>query len=441
MSASSPNLLALAEKLVKYGSQRGATEMEVTATEATSFRVAVRDGAVESLLEASPRELSLRLFCEGRVAVASSSDLSEPTLQRLVDRAMERARLAGADPFAGLPEFQAPPSADALKLWDPAILEMSPEAKIARAKELEALGLKDKRIGKSLGASFSTGYATVSLANSKGFSGSYRSSSASTGVTYQAGEGQNLFQEGWYDTSRSLKTLMSNEALAAKAVNRATRLISARKVESQNVPVVLEPPMAAQLLSFLAQCLGGRAINQKQSFLAGKLGETLGSDLVTILDDGLLPGGTGSSPFDSEGTPCRKTALVEKGVLKSYLLDAYNARKLKLASTGNAGGATNLYLQKGASTPEEMVKSMDKGLLLTGTMGQGTVATTGDLSRGAFGLWVEKGEVVHPVAEITISGNLGQLLKNVVMVGNDLEFRSSISSPTIKIAEMTVGGK
>lgn len=442
MSAQPLDLLALGERMVKYGSERGATEVEVTTTEATSFRAGVRDGVVESLVEASTRDLSLRLFVEGRLATASSSDLSEAALQRIVDRAVERARLSGADPMAGLPERQEISAASApLNLWDPAIAEMSAEAKISRAKQMEYLGLKNPRIGKSLGASFNTNHATVNLANSKGFSGSYRSSLASCGVSFQVGEGQNLFQEGWYDSSRSLKTLLSPEAVAETAVMRATRLIGARKVESQNVPVILEPGMTAQFLSFLAQCIGGRAIHQKQSFLAGKLGETLGSDLVTVVDDGLLPGGLSTSPFDSEGVPSRRTVVLEKGVLKSYLLDTYHGRALKMNSTGNAGGPTNFYLQAGTSKPGDILKSVEKGLLLTGTMGQGTVATSGDISRGAFGLWIEKGEVVHPVAEITISTNLGQLLKNVVMVGNDLEFRQSIAGPTVKIAEMTVGGR
>ena len=199
--------------------------------------------------------------------------------------------------------------------------------------------------------------------------------------------------------------------------------------------------MTAALLRFLAACVDGEAINQKQSFLVEKLGTKVGSDLVTVVDDGLIPGAPGTAPFDSEGVPHRKTSVMEAGTLKSWLLDTYNGRKLKMASTGNAGGPTNLYLAAGKASPAEILKSVDKGFLLTGTLGQGTVPTTGDISRGAFGLWIEKGEIVHPVAEVTISGNLGEVLKNVVMVGNDLDFRRPIAAPTIKIAEMTIGGK
>lgn len=442
MSAAKTDLRAVSEELVQYGRKRGATEVEVTATDGVNFRVTVRDGNVETLVEAGSAGISLRVFAEGRVASASSSDLSTETLHRIVDRAIERAKLSGADPYAGLPELEkVAADASALKLWDPKVSEMAPEAKIAWAKKLEAIGLKDERIGKSLGAGFSSHYWTVILANSRGFLGSYTGSAVSSNVSYQAGEGQNLFQEGWYDATRFLADLLPAEAVAAKAVERATRLIGARKVESQNVPIVLEPTMTAQLLGFLAQCLDGEAVNQKQSFLAGKLGEKIGSELVTVVDDGLLPGGLGTSPFDDEGVPHRRTPLLEKGVLKSYLLDTYNARKMKAKSTGNAGGTTNFYLAAGTSKPAEIFKSVEKGLLLTGTMGQGTVASTGDISRGAFGLWIEKGEVVHPVAEITISGNLGKMLQDVVMVGDDLEFRQALTGPTVKIAEMTVGGK
>jgi PmbA protein len=442
MTAAKMDLKALAEELVQYGRKRGASEVEVTATDGASFRVSVRDGVVETLSEAGSTGVSLRVFAEGRVATASSSDLSTETLHRVADRAIERARLSGTDPFAGLPDLEKV-AADAvsLKLWDPKIPEMAPEAKIEWAKKLESIGLKDKRIGKSMGAGFSSHYWTVALANSKGFSGSYTNSAASTNVAYQAGEGQNLFQEGWYDSSRTLAGLLPAEAVAARAVDRATRLIGARKVETQNVPVILEPTMTGELLGFLARCLDGEAVNQKQSFLAGKVGEKIGSDLVNVVDDGLLPGGLGTSPFDDEGVPRRRTVLFEKGVLKSYLLDTYQARKMKAKSTGNGGGPTNFALAAGASKPEEILKSVEKGLYLTGTMGQGTVASTGDISRGAFGLWIEKGEVVHPVAEITISGNLGRMLKDLVMAGDDLDFRQTVTGPTVKIAEMTIGGK
>lgn len=318
---------------------------------------------------------------------------------------------------------------------------MVPEKKIAAAKEVEAICLKDKRVAKSYGSSFNTYVGERFLANSNGFSGSFKRTNCSNGVYLQAGEDPNLFDEGWSDTSVHLSKLDSPETIAKKAIYRVTRLIGGKKIESQNVPVVFEPPMTAGLLNFLATCVSGNNVYLRQSFLAGKIGEKVGNDLVNITDDGLMPGGLGTELFDGEGVPLRKTAVIEKGILENYLLDTYSAKKLGMKTTGNSGGPNNFYLAAGTSTPEQIIKSVDKGLFLTGTIGFGLVATTGDISRGAYGLWIEKGELTYPVAEITISGNLGQLLKGIQMVGNDLLFKDSVTGPTIKVAEMTVGGK
>jgi PmbA protein len=439
---SSENLLHLAEELVAFSRKNGATQTEVQIREGTEFSVDVREGEIEKLTEAGSKGLSLRVFAEGKIARASSSDLSKDTLHRLIANAIERAKLSSADPLAMLPEKEAV-SVDAasLKIYDPAISAMTPEKKIAAARETEAICLADKRVKKSFGSGYRTNLGSLHLANSNGFSGSYKRTSCSCSVYLQAGEGTNLFDEGWGDESPSLGGLETPEEIATKAIHRVTRLIGGRKVETQNVPVVLEPPMTSSLLAFFFNCVNGNSVYLKQSFLAGKMGTRIGNDLVTIIDDGVMPGGIGTKPFDNEGVPTRKTVVVEKGILKSYLTDTYAARKLGVHSTGNASGANNLYLAAGSSTPDEIIKSVDRGLLLTGTIGFGLVPTTGDISRGAFGLWIEKGEIAFPVSEITISGNLGQLLHAIQMVGNDLKFKDSITGPTIKVAEMTVGGK
>jgi PmbA protein len=435
-------LLALAEKLVALGRNNGASQVEVSVRLGTEFSVDVRQGEIENLSEASSRGVNLRIFVDGKMARGSSSDVSEETLSTLVTNAIERARLSSADPLAGLPEKEPLiADSDALKIYDPAILELAPEKKIAAAKQTEAICLADKRVKKSFGSSFRTYLGEVYLTNSNGFRGAYRRTSCSCGVYLQAGEDPNLFDEGWSDDSTTLANLEDPETIAKKAIHRVTRLIGGRKVPSQNVPVILEPQMTGSLLRFYSTCVDGDNIYLKQSFLAGKIGEKIGNEKVTIIDDGLLPGGLGTKPFDSEGVPTRKTVTMDQGILKSYLLGTYASRKLGTKSTGNNSGANNLYLAAGDATPEEIIKSVDKGLLLTGTIGFGLVATTGDISRGAFGLWIEKGEIAFPVAEITISGNLGQLLAGVEMVGNDLEFKDAITGPTIKVAEMTIGGK
>jgi PmbA protein len=442
MSEQRSNPTGLAAILVEHARKKGADEAEVVINEGSRFTAAVRDGELETLTEAGSKGLDLRVFVDGKTATASSSDFSKATLTRLIDGAVGRARLGGKDPFAGLPPREkVAVDVAALELFDPAITALSPEKKIAYAKKAEALGIAQKGVRRSLGARFVTAVGTRTLANSKGFAGSYDSTVAYSVLSLQAGEGDNLFEDYWFEGGTQLAKLPAPEVLARTTAARVTRLIGARRVETQNVPVVVEPSVTANLLlGLLAGCVGGRAIARRQSFLSDRLGERIGSALVTIVDDGLLPGGIATQPFDREGVPCRKTTVVDKGVLKSYLLDTYYGRKLELASTGNAGGTTNFYLAAGTSTPDAILKSVDKGLLLTGTIGLGADPTTGDISMGAFGLWIEKGEVAFPVAEITISANLADILKGIEMVGNDLRFLDSTSGPTVKVAEMTIGG-
>jgi len=443
MNAQTKDLRGLAESLVAYGRGKGASEVEVIVQETSQFSVSVREQNVERLIEAGNFDLGLRVFVEGKLATAGSQDVGEEPLRRLMDNAIARARLGGTDPFAGLPEFQpVTVKAEDLKIYDPAIPALTPESKITAAKKAEAIGLADKRIKVSTGSLYNSIVANITVANSKGFSGSYQRTFVVIGVGFQAGSGDNLLQDGWYEASSSAAGLPAPEAVAKKAVERVTRLIGARKVESQNVPVVFEPSVTGSLLlGFLSQCLSGPALDRRQTFLLDKLGQKIGSDLITIYDDGLLPGGLGTSPFDIEGVPARKTLVMDKGLLKSYILNTYYGRKLKLASTGNAGGTTNFYMAKGATPAADIIKSVDKGLLVTGTIGFGRVPTTGDISTGAFGLWIEKGEIAFPVAEITISGNLADVLKGVEMVGDDLELNDTTAGPTVKTAVMSIGGK
>lgn len=436
-----PNLQTLAERLVAYGRKHGASQIEVAIEEGRERNVFVFEGEVQNLTESGTRGVAIRVFVDGKAANASSSDLAEATLTSLVDGAIARARLGSADPFAGLPELEpVRVKAEELGLYDPAIAELATERMIERARELEAVGLGDRRIHRSLGATVATREESRILVNSQGFASSFRRSGISCNVGFQTGEGQNLVQEYWSDASRRLADLEPAEKVARTAVQRTVRLVGARPVPTQKVPMVLEPPMTAWMLGFLAQCVAGASIARRQSLFVDRLGRQVGGELVDIVDDGLLKGGLGTEPFDGEGVPCRLVPVVEKGVLRNYLLDTYWGRKLKLRSTGNAGGPNNLYWKAGTSTPAEIVGSVDRGLLLTGTIGLGLMPTTGDMSVGAFGLWIEKGEIVHPVAEVTISGNLGELLQGVQMVGNDLVLRDTIAGPTIKVAEITVGG-
>lgn len=435
-------LLNLAEALVAYGRKKGADQVEVAIGEGTGFSVDVLEGSIEKLVEAGSKGLSLKVIKDEKVATASSSDFSIDTLHTLIENAVTRAAVSSRDEFSALPEKEEigiDPAA--LRMYDPDIPALPPEAKIAIAKKIEKRCLADSRIRKSYGANMSTSVSSVYLANSRGFSGFYARTSVNSGVYLQAGSGDNLFDEGKYSSGRNLADMMAPEAIADEAIHRVTRLIGARKISSERMPVVFEPAMTGSLLGFLAGCVNGNAIYMKQSFLCDRLGEKIGNEKVTIIDDGRIPGAPGTRPFDGEGVPTRKTVVLDKGVLKNYLLNTYAARKLGMSSTGNGSGTNNFYLAAGAHSPDEIIASVSRGLLLTSTMGQGTIPTTGDISKGAFGMLIENGNITEPVAEITISGNLGEILANVEMVGNDLKFDRSVTGPTILANGIMIGGK
>jgi PmbA protein len=442
MKNGSPSPLDMAESLVAAGRSRGADEIQATVAEGSEFSTTVREGRIESLLEAGSRSVSVKVIVDKKVATASSSDLSKDTLERMVAETVDRAARMSADPCAGLPETaERAVDPESLDLFDPAIPDLPAETKISMARKTEALCLADSRIKKSYGASVGTFQGTVALANSRGFAGMYRRTSCSCGVSLQAGEGDNLIDEGWSDASHRLDRLLDPESIARLAVDRTVRLIGARKVETQNCPVVMEPSVASSYLGFLAQCVGGGSVYLRQSFLADRMGQPVGNGLVSVTDDGLIRGGPGTRPFDAEGVPARRTPILERGVLRNFLLDTYSGRKLGLSSTGNASGVNNFWMEAGSSSADEIIRSTKNGLYLTGTIGFGLVAVTGDISQGAFGIWIKDGELAFPVAEITLSGNLGTLLQNVEMVGDDPERKWSVSAPTVKIAEMSVGGK
>ena len=436
------NYLELCEKLVEYGRKHGADEIQVALGRGSHFSVEVLNGNIDKLEEASTLDLGLKLIVDSKVARASSSDLSESTLFKLVDNAIARAKLTSPDPFSALPEKEEIRiNPDILKLYDPSILEIPPEKKIEFSRKLESIGKSDKRINISTGSGYSTETGEVYLAMSNGFSQSYKHSSCSAGVGFQAGSGDNLYEDGWWESSMNSTEMETAEYITKKAIDRVVRMIGARKVDTQNVPIVFENNMTNRMLGFLAGCVNGHSIYLNQSFLAGKLDQKIAAHIVNIYDDPLLPNAFGSRPFDSEGVPSRKITVVENGILKNYLTDTYSGRKLNMKSNAHAGGTTNFYLQPGTKTPEEIIRSVDKGFLYVSSIGQGTVGTTGDYSKGAYGMWIEKGEITYPVAEVTISGNLGKMLQDIEMIGNDMEFTRSMRGPTVKIKEMTISGK
>lgn len=411
-------------------------------TDTSDFSASILNGKIEKLTEAGSKNAAIKIVKDQKVINVSSSDLNTETLHGLIDRSVKRAPLLNPDPFSALPEKEdIKIDPESLKIYDEAIATMSPQAKIERAIKLEKISMGDKRVKKCFGSDTSTFIGINYLANSNGLSNAYRRTSIRSGIYLQSGEGDNLFDEGKSHFSRRLDALMSPEDLAREAVFRVTRLIGAGKIPTEKMPVVLEPSQSAMILGFLYACVNGNNIFRKQSFLADKLNQKIGPEYLTVIDDGLIPGAPGTKPFDGEGVPVRKTTVLEKGILKNFLMDTYAARKLKMKSTGNGSGANNLYIQPGKHRPEEIIKKVKKGLLLTGTMAFGLNSVTGDISKGAFGMLIENGQVTKPVAEITISGNLAEVLNNISIIGNDLKHTSSIVAPTMLISEMTIGGK
>lgn len=440
------DLMDLAESLVIFGKAQGADETEVSIVEGTEFNVDVRYGKIENLVEAGSRYLGIKVIKEKKTACATSSDLSKDSLKRLMKNAVHRAEFANRDEYAGLPPLkQGTFDQSALAIFDPEISELNPQRKIALATETERIALSDTRITNSLGASFETNEIKTYLANSLGFKDTYKETVFSLGVAVQAGETDNKVEDSWSSSERHIKELDPPEKVAQKAVARTVRQLHPRKIQTQNVPVIFEPPMTSWLLGFLFSCISGMAVYQKLSFLADKLGKKVGNENITVFDDGRMRGKLGTRPFDSEGVSTGQTTVIDKGMLINFLCNIYSARKLKLRSTGNADGAgvspNNFYLQAGETSPEAIISSMDKGLILIRTIGHGLNPVTGDISRGAFGLWVENGEIAYPVSEITIAGNLGTILNQVDMVGNDLEFRGPVSGPTLRIQELTIAGE
>lgn len=446
MKKEAPTLRDLAESLVAFARKCGADEAEVSVSDGYEFNVDVRKGRIEQLIEAGSRVCGLRVIKDKKTAFASSSDLEPGTLRRLVRNSVRRAELGSPDDFAGLaPLDKDAVDAASLELYDPAVPALDSKTKIGLALETERLARRDKRITNSYGATFASNEIRSVLAISNGFVGEYAQTYCGLGVGLQAGDTDNRVEDSWSSAKRHFKDLECPEAIARKAVERTVRQLKPRKVKTQNVPVIFEPTQTAWLMGFLFGCVTGTAVYQKATFLEGKLGRRVGNERITVIDDGLLPGELGSHPFDSDGLPSRRTVVIERGVLKNYLCNHYSARKLRLKSTGNGDGngvgPNNFYLEPGTVSPKDIIAGTKKGLILIRTLGHGLNSVTGDISRGAFGLWVEDGEIAYPVSEVTISGNLGRILEGIEAVGTDLEFHSPVTGPTVKVAEMTVAGE
>lgn len=445
----------LAADAVARAKSWGADAAEVTVSEGEEFSANIRMREIESVKEAGSRGAGIRVLIGKHTGSSYTSDLTREGIDTMVRSAIDLARFTSEDPHAGLPDAADLGRYDSpLNLYDATLESIASEEKIAQAKRAEIAALDfDPRIKNSEGAGFSSHLSGRVFANSLGFVGSYRTSSCGLNVVPVAssnGETSKMERDYWHTAARSAAGLESPEQVGRIAAQRALRRLGARKVSTQKVPIIFEPRTARSLLGDLFDAINGSSIYRNASFLAGKLGEQVAAEGITVIDDATIPGLFGSSPFDDEGVASRRTVVIENGVLRNYLLNSYAARKLGMKSTGNASrgitgnagiGPGNFFLQAGSETPESILKGVKSGLYVSELIGGGADTVTGDYSSGASGMWIENGELAYPVSEITIAGNMKQMLMNLAKIGADLEFRTSVAAPTILIGEMTVSGQ
>ena len=453
--ASSPidPLLELADDLVARARRGGADVAEAVARSGAELSTKVRLGEPELVEEAGHRSVGMRVMKGRRVALTSTSDLTPAGLDRFVRDALELADLSQEDPFAGPadPDLIARGAFPELELFDPSNAEVDAASALARARAGEQAARDfDPRITNSEGATFGRSAGAVAVALSGGFRAGYLASFASLSVVPVAEDAGGKKRRGHhYSAKRFLADLDAPEAVGREAARRTLRKLGARKVPTCEAPVVFDPDAARSIIGTFAGCIMGGAIWRKSSYLMGREGTRVASELVTIVDDPPIPRAPGSRPFDGEGLPSRRNVVVEGGVLRTYLCDSYSARKLGRASTGSAsrgggGGVgastTNFLVQAGATSHDDLVRATARGLYVTEMMGFGFNPVTGDFSRGAAGFWIEDGELAYPVSEVTISLNLDDLMQRIDLVGDDLDFRSSTVAPTLRVSSMTISG-
>ena len=440
----------LADHLLRRARALGADAADVLVAEGTDFSVTVRKGEVETLKDAGSKALGLRVFVGRRTASSYTSDFSPPALETLVGDTVDMARVTGEDAAAGLPDETPPAEEIDLGLFDPTPAALPTKERIERARRAEAAALSaSPEITNSQGGTYGSDEGFVVLANTNGFMGSYRSSGVALSVVPVAQRDGQMERDYWYTNGRGLGDLLEPEEVGRIAAERTLRRLGARKVPTCEVPVVFDPETAGELVGTLFRGLSGYSVFRNATFLKDRVGQQVASPLLSLVDDGRRPRGLGSRPFDGEGLPTRRNVPLENGVVRHFLCDSYSARKIGAKATGSARrgvgggpsvGAGNLSFEPGPTPPEQIVGEVERGLYVTDLIGFGVDLVSGDYSQGAVGHWIEKGRLVHPVHEVTIAGNLQQMLLDVDAMGSDLVWRSSSAAPTLRIRRMTVSG-
>ncbi|WP_066455074.1 metalloprotease PmbA [Castellaniella caeni] len=423
----------------------GASDAAAEVSESRGLSVAVRHRALETIEQTRDRSLAVTVFAGQRRGSASTSDFSADALQRTVEAAWHIARHTAEDPAAGLPDADQLalhyPDLDLHHPWD---IDVQGATRLAIAAERAALATS-KQITNSEGASLDTMEGHFVLGNTRGFLGGYPYSRHSLSVAPIAGTGDGMQRDFWYTSARRAQDLAAPAKVGRYAAERALSRLNARSLKTGRFPVLFEAPLAAGLLGALVQATSGGALYRKASFLLDALGKPVLANHLDVVENPYVPGAQGSSPFDGEGVRPQARRVVDHGTLTGYFLSTYTARKLGLATTGNAGGSHNLSLRSRLTRPEDdfaaMLRKLGTGLLVTELIGQGVNYVTGDYSRGAFGYWVENGQIQHPVHEITIAGNLAEMFRQIVAVGADVHHRGAKATGSVLIEQMAVAGQ
>ena len=433
-------LSALARTIIDHATRNGATAADSEISEGFGLNVAVRKGEIETIEYNKDKGASVTVYIGQRRGHASTSDLSEAALKSSVDKALTIARFTAEDDCAGLPDAdrlaQSAPDLDLYHPWDITVEEAAERARVCEAAALAV----DARLTNSEGGNVNTHASHFIYANSLGFCNGYASSRHGLSVAVIGEDSSGMQRDYWYSTARNANDLDAADAVGRIAGERTVRRLNGRKLDTRQCPVLFEAQLATGLIGSYVGAVSGGSLYRKSSFLLDSLGQQVFAPLVQIRELPFIPGGFGSSPFDSEGVVCLERDIVKDGVVQGYFLSTYSAKKLGMTTTGNAGGNHNLIVTPGEHNLDGLLKKMGTGLFVTELLGHGANMVTGDYSRGAAGFWVENGEIQYPVEEITIAGNLAEMFKGIVAIGNDVERRGSKQVGSILIDNMMVAG-
>lgn len=438
--------------LINSSIKTGADQAEVYLEEGKELLIRIRKGEIEVLKQTQTRGLGLRVFVKSKLGFSYTSDFTPASLEDLIKKTIFLAKNSSEDELNGLPEkSKIPIEKTDLKVFDNHLKDFPTEMKIELAKRAEDAAFSaDPKITNSEGAEYNDHEIQIYLANSSGVNLEFKKTAVSLFCSPVAEKNGEKRANYFWDAKSLLEDLESPEKIGRTSAERALRMLGSKKIETQKVPIVFDPITASGFLAGISYAVNGLSASKNSTFLAGKLNQKIGSDLLTVWDDGTMSKGLGSSPFDGEGIPTQQKKVFDKGVLRTFLHNSYSAKKMKTIPTGNASrdyssipriSALNFYLENGKTDPVEIIKEIKKGFYVTGLAGFGMNIVTGDYSQMAEGMWIENGELSFPVSQVTIAGTILDIFNGIERVGNDLTFRGSISSPTIRFSEMVVSGK